>query len=302
MPFPISLATIGAIAYLGGLFTMQVGRAVVMSLLVFATWVLCYHRGNDFPAYFMDHLLVDYVFVSVLLGLVGAFITTMFKFHPIMDGLHLAAEYREEKTGRVMYARIGRLLAKILVVLVIFLGAHISLEIHDPDWPFVWAGVVCTGGILLGWIAFYFLLRDELKLFRPAPIEPGTRRRSFWKAEITNYGIIAFVGHVVYVTAYWVWQLVYDNDVLWITSNWGFYSALIIGGILLVVFLIASFFVRRITYDAAPSSPEAGYTPLAPVTTPEEPAVTPSAGWVTGSYLSPSQLSAAGYSSQRLMQ
>ncbi len=261
MPHPISIATISAIGYLGGLFTMQAGRGLIMAFLAFATWVFYFHRGEDFAIEYRYRLLVDYFFPTLLAAFVGAMQCVVFRFHPVMDGLHLGDIYRDPKTGRVNYGKIGRLLAYLVVVMLIFFGAHLSLEIKSIHWPFVWAGVACSVFILAGWIAFYFLFRDQLMLFHPAPVEPGTRgRRSFWKAEITNYVILGFVGHEISVTAYWVTQLIWDNDVTFITSSWFFYTALIIWGAIGLAMFIVSFLVRPVYHDnyTAMTSPEDG--------------------------------------------
>lgn len=300
MPVPISLATICAIGYLVGLFSGQAGRGVVIGLLVFATWVFAYHRGADFDPIYYHRMLVDYFFPLLAASFLGAMIQNMFRFHPIMDGLHLAEEFKEK--GRVSYSAIGKLLGKLILVLLVFFGAHISLELHVAGWSFVWAGVVCSVGILAGWLLFWYLFKDICQLFRPAPVELG--RRSFWKAEITNYVIVGFIGHEAFVTAYWIWQLVFDNNVTWITSSWFFYAALILIGSLGVLALITSFFLKHGTYDEPNGCKQAenGGAAYTPVPADVEPAATtpstPGAGSTAGrvSYAAtPQQLHLAGF-------
>ena len=271
MPHPISIATIASIGYLGGLFTMQAGRGLIMAFLVFASWVWFFAKGADFNVIWQYRLLVDYFFPTLLFSFVGAMICVIFRFHPIMDGLHLRDLYTDEYTGKVSYSAIGRILVLIIVVLLFFFGAHLALEIQSPSWPRVWAGVTCSLGIAAGWAVFYFAFRREFLLFHPAAVEPGTKdRRSFWKAEIINYVIIGFVGHFSFVTAYWIWQLVFGDDILWITSNWSFWASLILAGAILVIMYIVSFFVRPGDHDPGYKTvnPE---EPVLPESTPPPP-------------------------------
>lgn len=258
MPLPISLGTVPVIAFLGGLYSGQGARGTVLAMVPFAAWVWFYHRGDDFPADYDFDLLINWFFASLLAGLVGAMMTLVYKWHPLMDGAHLSRYY--EKDGKVNFSGIGKLLGKLLVVLAIFAGSHIIYELRVTGFPKPWGGVVASVGIILGWIIFGVWFRSDIELFESPP--PGsTGYHRFTRSEVAVYALFASLTHVLYFTAYWLTEYFW-NPATWIVDQWYFYFSLIyFGGIGIIMLAIGLWLIRSrddlvAKYRNMPANPE----------------------------------------------
>lgn len=243
MPVPISLATIPVISFLGGLYSGQASRGVVLAMVVHAAWTWFYHRGDDFPSVYDFDLLINWFFSSLLAGLVGSIMTLMFDWHPIMDGAHLRTIY-ERPDGSVSFRSIGTVLGRLLVVLLIIAGAHVIYELNVSGFPKWAGGLVGSVLIIIAWVAFAFLFRREAKLFQEAPEKKGYRR--FTQSEIMVYVLFGALTHFIYFTAYWLSAFFWPTLAGWLNDQWYFYMSLILfGGIGIIMWIVAYFFVRN---------------------------------------------------------
>lgn len=242
MPVPISLATIPVVAFLGGLYSGQASRGVVLAMVIHASWAWFYHRGDDFPSVYDFDLLIYWFFSSLLAGIVGSMMTLMFNWHPIMDGAHLSVIYR--KDGKISFRKIGRVLGKLILVLLIFAGAHIIYELNVSGFP-KWAGGI-VGSILIvgGWVAFALLFRRESLLFMNPPSDSRGYHR-FTRSEVMVYALYGALTHFLYFTAYWLADWFWPTLSGWLNDGWYFYMSLILfGGIGIIMWIVAFFLIR----------------------------------------------------------
>lgn len=245
MPDPISLATIPVIAFLGGLYSGQASRGVVLAMVVHTIWVWFYHRGDDFnPVYDFD-LLLNWFYTSLLAGIVGSMMTLMFDWHPIMDGAHLSMIYRNKDGSRASFRKIGRVLGKLILVFLIFSGAHVIYELNVSGFPKWAGGIVGSVLIVIGWVAFAFLFRSETDIFDAAP-DGSSGYRRFTRSEVLTYALFGALTHFIYFTAYWLSAWFWPTLAGWLNDQWYFYMSLILfGGIGIIMWFVAFFLLRN---------------------------------------------------------
>lgn len=247
MPEPISLATIPVIAFIGGLYSGQASRGVTLALIVHTIWVWFYHRGADFDPLYAYDLLLNWFYASLLAGLVGSIMTLAFDWMPIMDGASLSELFRSKDGGRASFRKIGIILGKLILVFLIFSGAHVIYELNVAGFPKWAGGIVASGLIVLGWIAFALLFRSETDIFDAAPLG-STGYHRFTRSEVITYTLFAALTHFIYFTAYWISAWFWPNTVgfLWLADQWYFYMSLILmGGIGVIMVIVALVFLRN---------------------------------------------------------
>lgn len=243
MPEPITLATIPVLAFLGGLYSGQASRGVVLAMVPHAAWTWFYHRGDDFPSVYDFDLLINWFFTSLLAGIVGSMMTLMFNWHPIMDGAHLSVIYR--KDNKISFRKIGRILGELILVFLLFAGGHIVYELNVAGLPKWGGGIVGSALIAIGWIVFAALFRRETDLFRaPPPGSVGYHR--FTRSEVMVYALFGALTHFLYFTAYWIAAWFWPTLSGWLNDQWYFYMSLILfGGIGIIMWIVAYFLIRN---------------------------------------------------------
>lgn len=257
--YPISLLSVPILGYLAALLTGSWAKGLAFGMLIHVIWVEIWNNGAGFvapPGVLppgsppIGDLLVFYFWATLLMSVVASSMFWMLRWHPLLDGLTVM---KVKGDGTPDYAGTGKLVAKVLLVLLIFFGSHIIFELHDDDFPAPWGGVVCTIGVAVGWIVFFLLLRSEYKeegkkegIFEhPGSLSVHTTARTFMKNELSKYILFASLGHLIYITAYWVWEFVFNDIATFITSLWYFYASLIIAGSELILMLLIGYFLVR---------------------------------------------------------
>ena len=275
--YPISLLTIPALGYLAALLTGSWAKGVTFGMMIHVIWTEIWNNGAGFvapPGVLppgsppLGDLLVYYFWATLLFSITGGVMVWVFGWHPLLDGMTIV---HTKADGSPDYARTGGLVARILVVLLIFFGSHVIFELHTEDFPAPWGGVVCTVGCILGWILFFFLLRSEYKdkdgkngIFNhPGSLAVHTSSATLMQNDLSVYILFASLGHLVYITAYWIWEFVQGDIGTFITSLWYFYASLILSGVILIVMLIVGYFlVKRPESKKAKAADNSGSTPL----------------------------------------
>jgi NADH:ubiquinone oxidoreductase subunit 3 (subunit A) len=295
--YPISLLTVPVLGYLAAILTGNWAKGLTFGMLIHVVWVEIWNNGAGFvapPGVLppgsppIGDLLVYYFWATLLMSIVGAVEFWIFNWHPLLDGFTMVSMTGK---GATDYTRTGARIAKILLVLLIFFGSHVIFELHTEDFPAPWGGVVCTVGVALGWVVFFLLLRSEYKskdgkegLFEKGSPNVHTTAMTFMNNELSVFILFASLGHIIYITAYWIWEFTQGTIQNFITSLWYFYASLIIAGAILIIMLLVGYFLvkrpaskrTRKTADDEPYEDEEPTTPLVNPSTLPPPIVEPS--------------------------
>lgn len=209
-------------------------------------------------------------------------------FHALLDLNRTFNPYKKSTPEQTRKRNV--LMGKGVLIVVLHAIVHIPLELQLAGWPVWGGGLVTSGGIILVWIATYYLLRNE-QIGRGGSdtfMEAGTTKKTegtgfsgkvkkwvSWGNELRSFVFWTAIFDFVYVTIYWIaWaiqtKLDADNGTdKWLAGQYYFYLSIGPMGGLMIFFAILGYCLRsqkKLKYSTVPS--ESASTQPAPTPSP----------------------------------
>ena len=284
----ISLATLPKMSALLSLLGGHFGFGFFFTSLV----VLAYLQWLGTGIYPVVEAARNWGWALALASIAGYIFGLLAGFHALLDLNRTFSPYK--KMTPEQSRKRNMLMGKAVLIVIIHAAVHVPLELQLAGWPVWGGGLVTSGGIILAWIATYFLLRNEqinrggsdtfMEAGREKTQATGVsgkiKKWVSWGNELRSFVLWTAIFDFVYVTQYWIaWavqtKLDADNATdKWIGGQYYFYFSIGPMGTLMIIFAILGYCLRsqkKLKYTTVPSTA----APTEPASSPAAPAENP---------------------------